>query len=154
MSRIASRRVAIALLVAAALAGIASGTDAGTGIAVLALATVPALFAVPPRARRWLGAAVTGLGIGAGALGDLNGDLWARCSIGALVAAGILIGLGGRTWPALSGRYGSSRGTATGSGLVDDPTELWRELDRGHDPTVEPRDTAAGLTPPDDTTVD
>ncbi len=153
MSRFTSRRAAIALLVAAALLGIISSADAGSGIAVLAVATVPALYAVPPRARPWLGGSVAVIGTAAGVLGEIGGDPWAWCAMASLVAAGVVIALGGRAWPALSGRYGSSSGR--GQGMSDDPTELWRELDRGHDPTVAPpRDTSTPKTPPDDVAVD
>lgn len=153
MSRFTSRRTAIALLVVAGLFGIFSTAAAGSGVAVLAAATVPALFAVPPRARVWLGMAVALIGAGAGLLGDLAGDIWAWWAIVVLVAAGLIIAVGGRTWPALSGRYGSS--TGGGRGPSDDPTELWRELDRGHDPTVAPRrDTSEHKTLPEDPTVD
>ena len=155
MSRFTSRRAAIALLVVAVLFGIIASAAAGSGIAVLAAATVPALYAVPPWARVWLGVALAVIGAGAGALGDLGGDWWAWCTIVALVAAGVVIAVGGRTWPALSGRYGSSSGSGSEQGLRDDPTELWRELDRGHDPTDTPvRDTSNPKTPPDDATVD
>ncbi len=155
MSRFTSRRAAIALLVAAVLSGIIAEAAAGSGIAVLAAATVPALYAVPPWARVWLGLALAVIGAGAGVLGDLSGDWWAWWAIVALVAAGVVIAVGGRTWPALSGRYGSSSGGSAGQGLSDDPTELWRELDRGHDPTVTPpRDTGNPKTPPDDAAVD
>ena len=154
MSQLASRRVVIAMLAAAALLGLVSSADAGSGIAILALATVPALIAVPPRARGWLGAAVIAIGVSAGALGDLSGDLWAWCSIVALVLAGTLIVVGGRTWPGLSGRYSPSVDSVAAGAPDHDPTELWRELDRGRDPTLGRRDTTGRETPPDDVAVD
>ena len=150
MRRLASRRVVITLLLIAALLGLVSTADAGTGIALLAIATVPAVFAVPPRARRWLGAVVAVIGVGAGALGDLDGDALTWCAVAALAIAGALILFSGANWPALSGRYDRSRDGGAEGGPSPDPNELWRELDRGHDPTRSPpRDAVDDKEPPE-----
>lgn len=154
MTQLASRRATIALLAVAAACGLISTAEAGTGLAVLALATGPALFAVPPRGRGWLGGAVVVIGVGAGALGDLGGDVLSWGAVAALSAAGVLIAVGGRSWPALSGRYGSANGSDGGSSVGAEPTDFWQSLDRGHDPTLTPpREPGADKRPPDGTDV-
>lgn len=143
MRRLASRPTAITVLVISAACGLLSTSDAGTGIALLALASVPAVFAVPPTARPWLGGAVVAIGVTAAALGDLGADVLAWSAVATLSAGGALIAVGGRGWPALSGRYDST--ASGGPALAADPTQLWQALDRGQDPT---------LTPPSDSTGD
>lgn len=149
MRHLAARRTAIAALVVSAGCGLLAASDAGTGIALLAMASVAGLFAVPPAARRWLGATVIVIGAGASVLGDLGGDVLAWCSAAALSVAGALIVVGGPSWPALSGRYGPAGGGADGQSPADGPKDFWQALDRGHDPTVtEPHDTSDDTNPP------
>ncbi len=120
------------LLGLAALSGLAAPTEAATGLALLALATIPALFAVPPRARLVLGVAVSGIGLAAALLGDLGSSAAAWTSVVALVAAGALTALRGPRWPSLARRYGD----AAGAESRGEPVDLWRALDRGEDPTT------------------
>jgi hypothetical protein len=128
--------VALLLLIAAVVAGFAADKPAASGLALLGIATAPALFAVPPRGRPLLGLAIAGVAVLAGIAGGLGGDVLAWGSLAALVLAGLVIAWWGRRWPALSGRF-SSRPAAG----APDPGSLWRELDRGHDPT-DPADPA------------
>lgn len=134
MSAGQSRRTVIGLLVGAAVAGFASTTDAATGLAVLAIATIPALFAVPARGRPVLGVAVAGAGLTAAILGDFGGGA-AWTSAAALGAAGVLTVARGGSWTGLARRYDDGVGPDRG----DEPHDLWRALDRGEDPTLPDR---------------
>lgn len=136
MRRLASRPTVITVLVISAACGLLSTSDAGTGLALLALASVPAVFAVPPTARPWLGGALVAIGAAAAALGDLGPDGLAWSAVATLSAGGVLIAVGGRRWPALSGRYDST--ASGGPAPAADPTQLWQALDRGQDPTLTP----------------
>ena len=137
MKRLVSRPGVIALLALAALLGWTSPGPAGTGLAVLSLATIPAIFAVPPGGRPWVGGVVVLMGGAAAALGDL-GDGWrAGASVLVLAVAGSLTVIGGASWPGMSRRYGPRSGrSAAGLDAGADSIELWRSLDRGEDPTV------------------
>ena len=132
MTRLGSRSWVIVLLAVSALSGLAASAEAATGLALLALATVPALFAVPPRGRPVLGVAVAGIGLAAALLGDLGDSVAAWSSAIALVAAGVLIALRGARWSGLARRYGDATASVGGG----EPVDLWRAMDRGEDPTV------------------
>ena len=131
MTRGGSRGLAVGLLAASALLGFVATAQPATGLAVLALATVPALFAVPPRGRLWLGLVVTAIAGVVAILGDLGGQASAWAAVGGLVAAGVTISARGRGWPPLGARYDTSPAADRG----DDPRQLWQALDRGEDPT-------------------
>ncbi|MFL6182816.1 MAG: Trp biosynthesis-associated membrane protein, partial [Actinomycetes bacterium] len=103
---------------------------AASGLALLALATAPAVFAVPPRGRKTLGLAIVAVAVLVGAVGTLGDDVLAWVSVAALVLAGLSIAWRGSSWPALGSRFSSSPGSG-----VADPASLWRDLDRGKDPT-------------------
>jgi hypothetical protein len=120
----------LVLLALAAATGFAADQSAASGLAILAIASLPALFAVPPRGRPALGIAIAGVALLVGFAGGLGGDPLAWTSVAALVAAGCLIVWRGRTWPALGSRFGSSPSSES-----PDAAELWRHLDRGQDPT-------------------
>jgi hypothetical protein len=147
MTRGGSRGVAVALLAASALLGFAATARSATGLAVLALATIPALFAVPPRGRLWLGLVVTAIAGAVALLGDLGGQASAWAAVGGLVGAGVAISARGRGWPPLGARYD----TSSDPGRDDDPRQLWRALDRGEDPTGtdSPEPTTGNRRPPD-----
>lgn len=129
-----SRRTVIGLLVGASVAGLVASADAATGLAVLAIATIPALFAVPARGRPVLGVAVVGSGLAAALLGDLGGGA-AWISAVALSAAGVLTVARGSSWTGLARRYDDR----AGPDQADEPHDLWRALDRGEDPTLPER---------------
>lgn len=132
MTRLGSRSWVIALLGVAALSGLAASSEAATGLALLALATIPALFAVPPPGRLILGVVVAGIGLAAALLGDLGSSAAAWTSVIALLAAGVLTAVRGTRWPGLTRRYGDAAGAESGG----EPVDLWRALDRGEDPTT------------------
>lgn len=148
MSPVSSRSVAVGLLAASALLGFVATAQPATGLAVLALATVPALFAVPPGSRLWLGVVVTGISSAVALLGDLEGQAPAWAAVGGLVVAGVTITARGRWWPPLGARYDP----ATDGDRGDDPRHLWRALDRGEDPTGSdsPEPTEANRRSPED----
>ncbi len=151
MRRLASRPGVTALLSLAAVLGWTAPGPAGRGLALLSLATIPAIFAVPPRGRPWIGGGVVIIGGAAAALGDL-GDSWrAWASVGILVVAGALTAFGGSSWPGLSRRYGhrpTDPVAADDAGA--DSIDLWRSLDRGEDPTARDDAPEPGIqqTPP------
>lgn len=73
----------------------------------------------------------------AGRLSVQVGGWWIAALAGGvlLAAAGLLTVVRGRRWPGMSARY-DRPGAAPPPG--DDPTSLWRSLDRGADPTADP----------------
>jgi hypothetical protein len=148
VSPVRSRSVAVGLLAASALLGFVATVQPATGLAVLALATVPALFAVPPGGRLWLGFAVTAITGTVALLGDLGGEPPAWAAVGGLVVAGVTIAAKGRGWPPLGARYDAGAEGDQG----DDPRQLWRALDRGEDPTGpdSPEPTEANRRSPED----
>ena len=130
-----SRGVAVALLTVSALLGFAATAQPATGLAVLALATVPALFAVPPGGRLWLGLVVVAISGAVAVLGDLGDDAWAWAAVGGLAVAGVTIATRGAGWAPLGSRYDATSDDTAGGDKGDDPRQLWQALDRGEDPT-------------------
>lgn len=130
MSR--SRTAVLALLAVSAIAGFAAPIDAATGLALLALATMPAIFAVPLRGRRALGVVVATFAVAAALLSDLSGDVAAWASAVALAAAGGLTAVRATSWSGLTRRYGQT----DESSQRTEPVDLWLALDRGEDPTM------------------
>jgi hypothetical protein len=118
-----SRPAVLVALVLGAVAGFASDVPAATGLAVLSLAGLPVVFAVPPRA---VAAAV--LLLGRSDAESLDALAWAAAL--AVGAAGAVMAWRGRSWPALGRRFSSPADQTRG------PADLWRELDRGNDPTL------------------
>lgn len=135
MTGAGSRGVAVALLAVSALFGFVATAQPATGLAVLALATVPALFAVPPGGRLWLGLVVVALSGAVAVLGDLGDDAWAWAAVGGLAVGGVTIATRGAGWAPLGGRYDTTSDDTADGGGGDDPRQLWRALDRGEDPT-------------------
>jgi Tryptophan-associated transmembrane protein (Trp_oprn_chp) len=124
----------LVLLAVSAVAGIISEAGPADGLVVLAVATAPALFAVPPRGRLPLGLVVVAAAVLAPVLSADEADLAAWAAAAALAGAGALLAWRGPSWPPLSRRYerGASPAEAT-----SDPRDLWKALDRGEDPTGE-----------------
>lgn len=130
-----------------------------TGLAVLVLASSLGILAAGPRLRRWIGGLVVVAGIGgivlvagasarmdearrraldaAGASGggdiDWSGGPWPWVTI-ALFALAAVVGLvvlaRGHRWPTMGGRYEAP------SARPADPSDLWKAIDDGVDPTV------------------
>jgi hypothetical protein len=135
IDRLAGRGAVLAVVGLAAVAGLVSDSDAGRGLAVLALATAPALFAVPPRGRLPLGVVLMGAGVAVPLLSAGSRDAATWVSAASMVVAGVLVAWRGRTWSQLSGRY--QRGTTEVQHPESaDPRSLWTALDRGEDPTA------------------
>lgn len=73
----------------------------------------------------------------------LHVNLWWTVSVAGgilLVAAGLLTAARGTRWPGMSARYerAAPRGPAAQEPAVpDDPSAMWRSLDRGEDPTAQ-----------------
>jgi hypothetical protein len=130
-----SRLLVVALLSVAAVCGFASSATASSGLAVLALAVIPALFAVPPSGRAVLGMLVLAatvlavVGLATSTAADFLTWLTAVC----LAVAGLLTIWRGRSWTPMGARFEGSDGQPPGG--RDDPTVLWKALDRGDDPT-------------------
>ena len=134
--RLAGRGPVLVLLAVSAVAGLTSDAGAASGLTVLAVATAPALFAVPPRGRLPLGLVVVTAAVLAPLLGADAADPAAWAASGALAVAGALLAWRGPSWPPLSGRY--ERGaSAPRAEAASDPRDLWKALDRGEDPTGE-----------------
>ncbi len=133
-----SRVVVLLLLAAAMLSGFAATQPAASGLALLALACAPAIFAVPPRGRRTLGLATAGVAVLVGVVGTLGDDVLAWVSVASLVLAGLVIAWRGRSWAALGSRFSGRHGSGAAdpaSEPTSDPASRWRDLDRGKDPT-------------------
>ena len=68
-----------------------------------------------------------------------DSDVWRWVAIAgclAIVAAALLVVTVGHRWPSLSRRYDAATGnTGDASALMSEPSEIWRALDRGDDPT-------------------
>jgi uncharacterized membrane protein (TIGR02234 family) len=64
---------------------------------------------------------------------------WLAAAGGSLLcAAGVLTLLRGRDWPTMSSRYDAPAApTRTGRRPAQTPTDLWKALDRGEDPTAD-----------------
>jgi hypothetical protein len=130
-----SRAASLGLLVVASAAGFAADAEGATGVGVLSLATVAAVFAVPPRGRPVLGGLLVAV---AGLVGvvewtsDGTADALLSAALLSLIASGLLIALKGPRWPALARRYGGAESVG------HEPEDIWRALDRGVDPTAEP----------------
>ena len=155
-----------------------SGTQATGGLsqalAIVALAGTLLMLALRTRGRRVIGALLLLVGAGIGVVGGLRlqpsagavrsqmrevslADAfhvsatvwpWVFALSGVLVAAGaVLTIITARTWPSGSDRFqpGSSKAAV---GTSDDPTELWKAMDVGVDPTADPHvhNRAAGDT--------
>ncbi|NEA27061.1 Trp biosynthesis-associated membrane protein, partial [Actinomadura bangladeshensis] len=71
----------------------------------------------------------------------LHVDLWWIVSVAGgvlLVAAGLLTAVRGSRWPGMSSRYErAGAGAPAREPAVDDPSAMWRSLDRGEDPTAQ-----------------
>ncbi|WP_052810050.1 Trp biosynthesis-associated membrane protein [Streptomonospora alba] len=63
-----------------------------------------------------------------------------------LVAAGAYTLVRGAAWPAMGSRY--DRHSAPGTARPSDPAELWKSLDSGADPTLDPGHEAVGGSGP------
>jgi hypothetical protein len=127
-----SRWAVIGLLAAGVVCGFASKADAGAAVAILALAALPALFAVPPRGRPVVAAAIVAAAVFVAATAELGDDGLAWTAVCLVCAAGITLALRGATWPPLASRFGDSPDRTADKSA---PDELWKALDRGEDPT-------------------
>jgi hypothetical protein len=138
-----SRGAVLVLLIGAAGCGFAASSSAATGLALIALAGIPAVFAIPPRGRGVLGVLLVGVSVLAAVFAEPGTDALAWACVLALVMSGTLTAWRGRTWSALGARFGASNSTGP-----KDSGQLWRELDRGIDPTEEPENPRGGGEPP------
>lgn len=124
------RPAALGLLAVAVGAGLISGVPAADGLALLAAASTAAVFAVPPRGRPLLGAAIVIAAAGVVTLGT-DPDAAGWICIVVLGVAGVVTSVWGRSWPPLARRYDRQADAASAA----DPRDIWRALDRGEDPT-------------------
>jgi hypothetical protein len=119
------------------------GQDLPRALALVALAGAVLILVLRARGRRFVGAllAVLGLGIAlAGALLPVGPATPWRIGYAAggvvLTVGGLLTMITGGRWPAPADRFQRRvTGTTADSG---DPTDLWRAMDAGLDPTVDP----------------
>lgn len=130
------RRAVLALLAVAAVAGWVSDSPAGSGLSILAVATAPALFAVPRRGRVALGLVVILAAGLAATLSDGETDLAGWVAAAMLALAGALLAWRGPSWPAWSQRYERA---PRASAATPEAPDLWKALDRGEDPTQDDR---------------
>ena len=137
-----SRLVVLALLALGAVTGFAADDSSATGLAVLALAGIPVVFAVPRRGLPFVGGALVAVALLVVMASGTVDDPLTVVSATSVVVSGLVMAWRGRRWPAMAGRFGSADATAR--------VDFWRELDRGRDPTAaeEPPDVRASrLTP-------
>jgi uncharacterized membrane protein (TIGR02234 family) len=142
-----------------------SGTQATGGLsqalALLALAGTLLLLALRTRGRRIIGALLALVGVGLAVVGvfglrpsaaafasqvdevSLADTLSATPWPWIFVGSGVLITIGAvltiitaRTWPSRSDRFRPGSGSSEGP-ASDDPTELWKAMDAGVDPTTD-----------------
>jgi uncharacterized membrane protein (TIGR02234 family) len=142
-----------------------SGTQATGGLsqalALLALAGTLLLLALRTRGRRIIGALLALVGVGLAVVGvfglrpsaaafgsqvdevSLADTLSATAWPWIFVGSGVLITIGAvltmitaRTWPSRSDRFRPGSGRSEGP-ASDDPTELWKAMDAGVDPTTD-----------------
>jgi hypothetical protein len=142
-----SRGVVLVLLAVSAAVGFAASNNAASGLALLSLAALPAMFAVPPKGRVALGALVVFVAALVSASAALSDDVLAWASAAALMGAGVVLAWRGRSWPSWGSRYTTASASAVrgprdepsnepGDEPRDEPVDLWRALDRGEDPTA------------------
>ncbi|TDD31797.1 MFS transporter [Actinomadura sp. KC06] len=144
-----------------------TGGDLGGAAGALgwaALAGLAALFATRGRVRAGVGVLIALFGAGItyastaavqranvlSAAGDksaliklgadpaLQVNLWWIVSVAGgvlLVAAGAVTAVRGARWPGMSARY--ERATPQAAAADDDPSAIWKSLDRGEDPTAQ-----------------
>lgn len=144
-----------------------SGSDATGGLcqalAAVTLAGVLLLLVLRQRGRRVLAVLVVATGIGMILTGALQTAPdaaavrskvrqvsltdqfaltttawpWVYAAAGLLVVAGaVLLWLGAPQWTARVSRF--DRAGTRGAELAEDPARVWKDLDAGHDPTVDP----------------
>ena len=123
-----SRPAVLGFLALGAVAGFAAADAAATGLAVLAVAGMPVLFAVPPRARPFVGAALAVVA-SLVAISTWPPDVLTAVASASVVVAGLVMVWRGAAWPPMARRFDSGTGAQV---------DLWRELDQGNDPTAEP----------------
>jgi uncharacterized membrane protein (TIGR02234 family) len=154
-----------------------TGTQATGGLsqalAIVALAGTLLMLALRTRGRRVIGALLLLVGVGLAVLGGLglqpNADAigsevhdvgladtfqlnatvwpWVFAFSGALVATGgALTMITAGTWPARSNRFEPGQSSAEVPAF-EDPTELWKAMDAGIDPTVEKDDHDTAKVP-------
>lgn len=73
-----------------------------------------------------------------GILSGVRGTPWPAISVAGgllLCAAGVLVAARGRRWAALSARYEPPREPPAAPAAAAEPTGIWEALDRGEDPT-------------------
>ena len=128
-----SRFLVVVLLGASAVAGFAAASSAASGLAVLALAVIPALFAVPPPGRPLVGSAVLIAAVLVAATSDGSPELASWLAVAGLLLAGSVTVWRGRSWAPLGSRFHDTG--AAGQTTSADPADLWKALDRGDDPT-------------------
>lgn len=123
-----SRVAVLVLLAVGAVAGFVADPAPATALAVLALAGIPMVFAVPPRGRPFVGVTLAAVAVLV-AMSSWD-DLLAALAAASVIVAGVLLAWHGRSWPALARRYDRDGAPAE--------VDLWRELDSGRDPTADP----------------
>ncbi|OYO01370.1 Trp biosynthesis-associated membrane protein [Enemella evansiae] len=136
----------IAGLILASVSG--AGGPAGVVLAAAALAGLALALILRHIGRRVLGVLLALLGVGmvAGVIsgGPAGIAHWAYALCGLLVVAGsVLMVARAQRWPRRPDRFDRTRARAQTS-PDDDPNEVWKALDAGHDPTTAAR--------PDDST--
>ena len=123
-----SRVAVLVLLAVGAVAGFVADPAPATALAVLALAGIPMVFAVPPRGRPFVGVTLAAVAVLV-AMSSWD-DLLAALAAASVIVAGVLLSWHGRSLPALARRYDRDGAPAE--------VDLWRELDSGRDPTADP----------------
>ncbi|TYB44709.1 Trp biosynthesis-associated membrane protein [Actinomadura chibensis] len=126
----------------AALFATSGRVRAGVGVLV-ALFGVGIAYASATAVRRSTVLSAAGdksalLKLGADPSVDVN--LWWTVSLAGgvlLVAAGLVTVLRGARWPRMSARYERAAAAPRATAAADDPSSMWKSLDRGEDPTAQ-----------------
>nr|WP_255429811.1 Trp biosynthesis-associated membrane protein [Streptomonospora sp. PA3] len=140
---VAPTAFAVGLAALAALAALL----ATRGLARRVLGAIIALFGTAGLAAVWRGTRPAALEQAAADRATAHGAveglhlvaLWpgiAAAGAALLIAAGAYTLVRGAAWPAMGGRY--DRHSAPSAALSSDPAELWKSLDGGADPTLDP----------------
>ena len=159
--------------VSVSFSGTQASAGLGQALALVALAGMLLALVVSVRGRRILGALLTLAGGGMLVLGVSRprpaadavrnqvrevsladqfalagtGWPWVYAFAGAVVlGAGLVMLATARRWPARAARFQRPGEELQGDRGGDDPATVWRSMDAGHDPTLDPVDEPGGVT--------
>lgn len=117
------------------LGAVALFVDGQDGLGLVALAGIAGVLATTGLLRRFVGVILALTGVLA--VVAVDGSLLGLVGAVLVILAGAAVVGFAQTWRGLSGRYATGAG-AGGRVSGESPTDIWRALDRGDDPTAFP----------------